>query len=156
MKTAEMFSLEERTRGFSHAFKITFADLTAAGLTQTLSLVTGVIAGDLVDKAAFYLKTPFTGGAGTALLMEVGFDGAAVDDPDAFLAGSELNSAGTEILAGDGDGAVFATLRTGHAFVEAASITALFTATTANLNTLTAGEVHVFLNLIRLSKAGGF
>jgi hypothetical protein len=151
MKTNELTSVEERSSGFTHMFKVfAVTDVNAAATTQTINLLTNVALGDYVTAAAFYLKVPFTGGAGTNTLLEVG----DVADADGFLAGSEVNSAGTEILAGDGDGAYFATLRTGKAYVGAETITCLFTNTGANLSTLTAGEVWIFIRLIRMAKLG--
>ena len=49
-----------------------------------------------------------------------------------------------EILGSDGNGAVFATLRTGWYALEAADLEVLLTATGANLTALTTGEVHVY------------
>lgn len=144
--------------GFSHVCTIEYTDLnTTAGTTKTIELLTGMTVGVLVDKAAFYLETGFVGASITNLLVEVGWDSAA-DDADGLLAGYEAATAGTEILAGDGDGAAFATLRTGYAFVAAGEIEVLFTATGANLTALTAGKCHIFLHvtdLAKLARSGG-
>ena len=142
--------------GFTHHFMIEYSDLTAAATTQTVALLENLPIGTLVDKAAMYLETGFVGPSITNLLVEVGHDSAA-DDPDSLLAGYEIATAGTEILAGDGDGAAFAAARTGYAFVAAGSLTALFTATGANLSVLTSGKVHLFLavrNLAALARSG--
>jgi hypothetical protein len=81
----------------------------------------------------------------------VGYDLAAgSDDPDAFLDNYEIHLDASEVLAGDGNGAVFATLRTGYAFQESAKITALFTATGGNLSVLTTGKVIVWLEVANI------
>lgn len=150
--------LEQQASGFTHHFAIDYTDLnTTAGTTKTITLLSSLPIGTLVTKAALYLESGFVGTAITNLLCEAGWDSAA-DDPDGLLAGYEIATAGTEILAGDGDGAAFATLRTGYAFVAAGDLTALFTATGANLTALTAGKVHLFLHVVKLAdlaRAGG-
>lgn len=156
MNIISLDSVPERANGFSHKAVITYADLNdTAGLTKTLDLVTDLVTGHFVRDAAFYLRTPFDGGATSALSLDVGYDLAAgSDDPDAFLDAYEIHADATEILAGDANGAVFATLRTGHAFKENAKITALFTATGGNLSLLTTGEVWIYLNVTPLHLLG--
>ena len=161
MDSISLQTTEERSSGFSHLWKIRYTDLNdTAALTKTLQLMgtaaNGVAVGDFVMAAAMYLRTAFVGTAVTNLAIEVGYDLASgTDDPDAFLDSYELAGVATEVLAADGNGAVFATLRTGYAFQEAADIEALFTAVGANLSALTAGEVWVFLRIVRLPKLGG-
>ena len=158
MTSRPISTIAERAGGWTHQFTITNADLTAAATTQTLQLIgsaqNGMAVGDIVRSAAFYLPTPFTATAGiTNLTMQIGYDLAAgTDDPDAFIKAVELFGAATEILAGDGNGDVFATLRTGYAFQELGDIEALFTATGGNLSTVTAGEVRVFLQISNLAR----
>lgn len=139
--------------GFTHKVVITFADLTALG-----AVASGVVplatytAGLGCTKAAFRLVTAFTGGATSALALDVGHNGATTDDPDSILDNYEVHSTGTEIFFGDGNGAVFATLRTGYYPLDAGTYEALFTATGGNLNALTAGEVNIYLRLEDLTK----
>jgi hypothetical protein len=154
MKTRQFNTVPERAEGWTHKFTIEPADLNdTAGLTKTLTLLSGLVAGDIVRDAAFYLETPFAGTGITNLALDVGYDVATgTDDPDGLLDNYELAGAATEVLAGDANGASFATLRTGQAFVESASVTALFTAVGANLALLTTGKVHVFLRVSRLAK----
>jgi hypothetical protein len=139
--------------GFTHKVVITFADLTALGAVAsgTVALAT-YTAGLGCTKAAFRLVTAFTGGATSALALDVGHNGATTDDPDSILDNYEVHSTGTEIMFGDGNGAVFATLRTGYYPLDAGTYEALFTATGANLNVLTAGEVNIYLRLEDLTK----
>lgn len=150
-------TVPERAGGWTHVFKIYYSDLSGtAGLTQTLQLIgssqTGLRVGDIVRNAAIYLPTAFvSSGAMSSLVIDVGWDLAAgTDDPDGLLDNYELLGTATEILAADANGAAFATLRNGFALQENGDIEAVFTAVGANLNTLTAGEVRVFLNVSRL------
>lgn len=156
MDTRRLTTIAETAGGWTHYFKITYADCTAGATTQTLQLIgtaqNGMAVGDIVRAAAFYLPTPFVGTGITNLTMQVGYDLAAgTDDPDAFIKAVELAGAATEILAGDGTGDVFATLRTGYAFQEAGDLEVLLTATGGNLSAMTAGEVRVFLQISKLS-----
>lgn len=157
MTTSPLNSTEERSAGFNWLFKIPYTDLTGtAGLTKTVTLLSGLGVGHIVQNAAFYLRTAYDGGATTNLALDVGYDLAAgTDDPDAILDNYEIHVDATEILAGDANGVIFATLRTGYAFQESASITALFTAVGANLTALTQGEVWIFLRVADLTKLGG-
>jgi hypothetical protein len=143
---------ETRESGFTHKIEITHADLTAAAVTETLTVLSGLTLGWLVRGAAFRLVEGFVGTDVTSLKLDVGWNGATTDDPDGLLDNYEIATAGTEILAGDGNGAAFATLRTGFCPLEATSIEALFTATGANVSVLTAGEVHIYLAASDLSK----
>lgn len=143
--------MAQEARRFTHRIEIDFSDLSAAATTKTLDLVTGLGVGDIVLGAAYKLETPFDGGATSALALDVGYDLAAgTDDPDAILDNYQIHLDSTEVLAGDGNGAIFATLRTGYAFLESAKITALFTATGANLSELTAGKVIIWLEIASL------
>lgn len=155
METRQLSTIAERSGGWTHYFKITNADLTAGATTQTLQLIgtaqNGLAAGDIVRSVAFYLATPFSGGSATNLTMQLGWDYATgTDAPAGLLAAVELLAA-SRVVAGDGTGSAFATLRTGFAAVEGADIEALFTSTGANLSTITAGEVRVFLQINKLS-----
>jgi hypothetical protein len=151
-KTLKLSAEESRETGFTHKAVITHNDLTAAATTETVSLVTGLGVGHLIKEAAFRLVSGFVGASVTNLTMEVGYDLAAgSDDPNGIIEAVELGTAGTEILAGDATGAIFATKRTGFAPQEGCTITALFTATGANVSVLTAGEVHVYLSVVDLT-----
>jgi len=154
MKIRRFCSEEIGATPFTDVAEISYTDLVALGAVTsgTLSLITGLTAGAIVTGAAYSLVTPFDGGATSALALDVGFNGASVDDPDAFLDNYQVHLDGTEVLAGDGNGAAFATLRTGHAFVESADIEALFTATGGNLNALTAGKIRIYLAVTRLGE----
>ena len=139
--------------GYTHKSVVTFADFTALGAVAsgTVALAT-YTAGLGCTKAAYRLVTAFDGGATSALALDVGHNGATTDDPDSILDNYEVHSTGTEIFFGDGNGAVFATLRTGYYPLDAGTYEALFTATGGNLNALTAGEVNIYLRLEDLTK----
>jgi hypothetical protein len=147
--------LEERIQtGCSHCAVIDYTDLLAAALTKTLVLLP-YVARDLIDKAFFDLVTPFDGGATSSLTVQLGWNGATVDDPDGLIAATQVHLDGTEILASDATGAAFATLRTGFAAQEAGAIEALFTAVGANLDTLTTGRMRIYFNAVPMSKLRG-
>lgn len=180
MKITEL-TLEERIKtGCSHQVVIDYTDLNdTAGAAKTLDLV-AYAARDCATLVAFDLIEPFDGGATSALAMKVGFDGATVDDDDAFIQSEELHLDATEVLASvgvppavatetvdstwDADAAtVVNSLRNvvnsfrarRIAFQEAGMIEAVFTATGANLDTLTAGKVALFLNIVNLPDIRG-
>lgn len=153
MATVTKLSAEEtRECGFTHKAIVRHTDLTGTAATSKVeTLLSGLTAGTLVQAAAFRLVTPFDGGATTNLALDVGWNLAAgTDDPDGLLDNYEIHVDATEVLAGDGNGAAFATLRTGFAFQESGSIEALLTATGANLSALTTGEVWIYLSVVDL------
>lgn len=140
--------------GFTHKFTIDTDDLVALGAstTGTITLMS-FVAGQGVTKAAFRLETALDGTSITNVALDVGYDvSSGTDDPDGILDNYEIAGAATEILYGDGNGAVFATLRTGFYPQVTGSYTALFTATGANLSAMTAGKVHIYLRIEDLNK----
>ena len=139
--------------GFTHKAVITSADLVALGAVASgvVSLAT-YTAGLGCTKAAYRLVTAFTGGATSALALDVGHNGATTDDADSILDNYEVHVDATEVMFGDGNGAVFATLRTGYYPLDAGSYEALFTATGGNLSALTTGEINIYLRLEDLTK----
>lgn len=144
---------QQANSGFTHRFTIDYTDCTAAATTQVFQLIDDLPRGHIVQAAAMELETGFAGTSITNLVLDVGYDLASgTDDPDAFLDGYEIATAGTEILAADGNGAVFATLRTGFANVEEMDIECLLTATGANLSAMTAGKVHIYLKVVDMRK----
>jgi hypothetical protein len=174
-------TLEERIKtGCSHQVVIDYTDLNdTAGAAKTLDLV-AYKARDCVTFTAFDLITPFDGGATSALAFKLGFDGATVDDDDAFIQSEELHLDATEVLASVGvppavaadtvdatygaeEAAVITSLRNvvGNfrarriAFQEAGMIEAVFTASGGNLNALTQGKVAIFMNIVNLPDIRG-
>lgn len=152
MKAYILGEQEASATGFSHKFVVPYTDLTGtAGLTLAVPLI-AYTAGTLFDKAAYKLVTAFDGGATTNMALDVGHNGASTDDPDSLIDNYETHLDATEVAYGDGNGAVFATLRTGYAALDAGNIEATFTAIGANLTALTQGEVHIYLHLVDLAK----
>lgn len=147
-------SLNEQARtGFTHKFTIDYLDLVAAGAATTLTIdLAAYAAGTALLAAAYRLETAFDGGATSALALDVGHNGATTDDPDSALDNYEIHADATEVLFGDGNGAIFATLRTGYCPLDAGTYQALFTATGGNLNVLTTGKIHIFLKIVDLTK----
>jgi hypothetical protein len=150
MKTTILSDQETRQTGFTHKFTIPYTDLTAAAVTQTVTL-TALTVGQLITNAAFRLVTPFDGGATTDMTLEVGWDTVGAD-PDGLIEAASVHLDGTEILVGDATGAAFAAKRTGRPVVAAQNATALFTASDANVSVLTVGEVDIFLAIADLAK----
>lgn len=152
-------SLQEQTNsGFTHKLVIPYTDLTGtAGTAKTIALMT-LAAGQFIAGGAIYMPTTFTDGAATMsnLTLKIGLDfstgSPTADDDDCLLEAIELEATGTELVAKDFNGASFATKRTGEACCEAATMNAIFTATGANLTTLTAGQVNIFLKVVDLTK----
>lgn len=151
----EALGVEMQARtGFTHKFTIDYSDLAALGAVTsgTVTLAAYTAGAHLVTGGAFRLETSFDGGATSALALDVGHNGGTTDDPDSILDNYEVHEDATQITAGDANGAIFATLRTGYAPQDSGNIEALFTATGGNLNALTSGKVHIYLGLVDLSK----
>lgn len=138
--------LEESIRGgWTHEAKITYTDLAALanGATATFNLAvlpsatqaTGAPAADVFGFVGLYLKTPFVFSDGT-LISSTFSVGDVTNGVASDLAATECNAAGTFITAKQGT--------TWVAYV--AALTKIVTVTgtaTKNLNTATAGEVHI-------------
>ena len=119
---------------------VDYTDLSdTAGTGKTLTVA--VDAGKLVTGGPHILNTTFTDGAATmsSLVYTVG-DG---DDADHYLTSTEVEETGTEITYKAGTG-------TTKAYTGADTVDIAFTATGANLSTLTAGKLKVYLNIADL------
>jgi hypothetical protein len=140
-----LFSEEKIAGGWTHEAKITYADLAAlsAGNTATFALAslpaaapTGFPASDVFGWVQLYLKTPFVFSDGSLISCAVTV-GDATNGVTFDLASTELASAGTFITA--------KTSNTWNSVIAALTKNIYFTGTAAkNLNTATAGEVHIF------------
>jgi hypothetical protein len=175
-------SLEERVKtGCSHVATIDYTDLNTEGDTsKTLVLFAGGAARDIINRVMFDLVTAFDGTSTTSLLLDVGYNGASVDDDDAFIDGVELHNDATEILAAcnnvdapttttvdetysTAESAALNGTRTAvnnlrakiYAAQEAFALEAKFTSVTANLDDLTSGRLRIYFNLIRLPDLRG-
>jgi len=95
-------TIEEAARngGFNSVVTIDADDLAAKGAVAsgTFTLASALPKGVLVARTAYDLETPFDGGTLSALKLDVGFNGATVDDDDALIDNKELAVDGTEIL----------------------------------------------------------
>jgi hypothetical protein len=147
MKTTTFRSINESPRGFNHRFVIDHTDLTEAAddTTQAITLIT-LPAGSVVKSAAMFLNTPFedaSDAAFDATTLIVGDSG----DTDRYLASTELNENGTEILAKAAPGANIP-----HAYAAATAVTATFGSMAAKaLEDLDVGEVSIYLETSDLS-----
>lgn len=153
MRVETLMEEQAANSGFTHRLTLDYTDCTAAATTQTFQFLNDLPRGHIVQAAAFELETAFAGTSITNLSLDVGYDLASgTDDPDAFLDAYEIAGAATEVLGGDGNGAVFATLRTGYFNQEEMDIEVLLTATGANLSAMTAGKIHIYLKVVDLRK----
>ena len=131
--------------GFTDSIRIKVADLSAAATTETINLA--VKAGTQVRNVAFKLHTAFDGGSTSNLTLQVG-DGT---DTDAFISNSIIHADATEENFGPSvAGGVGGKL--GKAFAADGNINMLFTATGANISTLTAGDIEIFFNFVHLNE----
>ena len=114
----------------------------------------------------------FVGASVTNLAATLGYNGATVDDADAFIESTELATAGTELLVAAGSiatGTVDETYATTEAAVvnslrarvnglqaqEAGTVELVLTSTGANLSALTAGKLRCYFNVVEVSKLRG-
>lgn len=154
LKTS-ILSLEEQAKtGFTHKSVITYSDIATAGganTAVTMSLLP-YSAGTAFQAAAYKIVgTGFVGPSITNLTVIVGWNGGTTDDDNGLIEASEIATAGTEVLYLLGNGEAFATKKSGYVALDAGSIQAVFTATGANLNVLTAGEIHIYLKAVDLT-----
>jgi hypothetical protein len=170
-------SLEERLKTkCSHLQVVDFNDLTdTAGTTKTLTVFTGK-AGQTLGRVVGKIKTNFDGGSTTDLTVTATLNYGSSTDKIVIPATS-IHEDGTEVahfpvqIADVDDGTVDTTygqdeadvitsLRTKlnavlgalpKAINEAWTLDLLFTATGANLSTLTAGKVQIFFDVLDYS-----
>lgn len=154
LKTIPLSNEEALKTGFTHKSIITYTEVAAIGAATGGALVLAPYTAGTAFQAAAYkvVGTGFVGASVTNLTVKVGWNGATTDDDDGLIAASEICTAGTEILYLLGDGAAFAANKTGYVALDAGNIEATFTSTGANLSAMTAGEVHIYLKLVDLTK----
>lgn len=146
MKTLTLSNEEKLQTGFTHKAVLDFADtagtdFTAAATTQTFTLFT-LAAGQVVDNIAYKLDTTFTSGTITALTIALGDNGSST----AYLTAKSVFTGATPITYAAGDGAA-TNQSAGKAYTAADAIKALFTATTANISTITAGKISIYFRV---------
>jgi hypothetical protein len=116
---------------------------SAADTDQTIALLS-VVAGDVVEKAAFQLVTAFSDASDAAFndtKVQVG-DGT---DTDEYIAATQVNLNGTEVL-------FAANVNTRFAYTAADTVDLLVESMTAkSLSNLDAGEIHIYLAVTKLT-----
>jgi len=156
--------------GFTHKAIITYADLTAAAGTQTLTIFpdgsvygynqqTGVAmqdttltqlpAGFTVEKTQIRLVTPFTGGAISAATVTLG-DKASTNRYMASAATDLFTAAGTNTKDNVASATTY-TFSTTDVANSNAQLVAVIATTGGNVNTATAGVLEIFLALADIS-----
>lgn len=140
---------------FTHKITVDYTDISAAALTKSIQILPEISGsnnpvGTFVTAAGYRLETPFDGGDTATLSVQIGDDG----DPNRFLVETttELHKDATQkknVVAA----ASVTTMP--FAYDAANGIDALFTATEANLNELTAGSVDLFLRVGYLAEFDG-
>jgi hypothetical protein len=146
MKTTILSDQETRQSGFTHKFTIPSTALTAGATSQAITL-TALPAGSLITNAAWRLKTNFAGGASSALTLQVGVTGNA----DAMIAPASVLNGDTPIAVTSATGDMSDENKFGLPVAAATNVIATFTATGANVSTLTSGEVDVFIAVANLA-----
>lgn len=173
MKVQEL-GIEEMARfGATHRIVVLAEDLNgtgtgygalsaadAAATTGTLTPFAALAAGVMSQFVAGYLKTAFDGTSTTSLTLTGGYNLASgTDKSDGYQAAIELHNDATEIryfpqeIADPSDttttqAAVISLIKTNRkVFTVANTVDLLFTATTANLDDLLTGELHLYFRL---------
>jgi len=147
MKTTTFRALHESPRGFNHRFVISAQDLTEAAdnTAQSFTLLTLPV-GSVVKSAAMFLNTPLKDASDTAFnstTLIVGDSG----DTARYLASTQLNENGTEILA-----KAAPVDKVPHAYASATAVTATFGSMAAKkLADIDVGEVSIYLETSDLS-----
>jgi hypothetical protein len=146
MTAYELPANTKAATGFTHQVVVTHTDLTESTVDtdQTIALLS-VVAGDVVEKAAFKLVTAFEDASDAAFNdtnVSVGDGG----DTDRFIASTEVNENGNEV-----DFAANANT-TAYAYTEADTVDLLVESMTAkSLSNIDAGEIHIYLAVTKLS-----
>jgi hypothetical protein len=146
MKTYELPTETKAATGFTHKSVVTHTDLTEsdADTDQTIALLS-VVAGDVVQKAAYKLVTAFSDASDAAFSdtqVQVG-DG---NDTDEYIAAKQVNENGTEVLFAANVNTV------PFAYTAADTVDLLVESMTAkSLSNLDAGEIHIYLAVTKLS-----
>ena len=146
MQVYELPNETKAATGFTHKAIVTHVDLTesTADTDQTIALLS-VVAGDVVEKAAFQLVTAFSDASDAAFndtKVQVG-DGS---DTDEYIAAKQVNENGTEVLFAANVNTV------PFAYTAADTVDLLVESMTAkSLSDLDAGEIHIYLAVTKLT-----
>lgn len=136
--------------GCNYEVVIDYTDLSdTAGTTKTL---TADIPADHWVRGGFHvLETDFTDGAATMsnLVYTVGDD----SDADLFMTSTEVETTGTEVDGkGPTPGSGAVATPTGKYYGSADTLDLAFTATGANLSTLTGGKLRYFFSMVNFAE----
>ena len=140
--TIQQLSIEEQARyGATHKAVISYAngDFTAAATSQSWTLA-ALVAGHKIANAFLRVPTLLSGGSVSAASVTVGDTGTA----NAFITATDVFTGGVIAKAGDGAGFNQAG---GKMYVSASNLVVALGTTTANVSTLTAGELDVYFSL---------
>jgi hypothetical protein len=146
MQVYELPNETKAATGFTHKAIVTHVDLTesTADTDQTIALLS-VVAGDVVQKAAFQLVTAFKDASDAAFndtQVQVG-DG---NDTDEYIAATQVNENGTEVLFAANVNTV------PFAYTAADTVDLLVESMTAkSLSNIDAGEIHIYLAVTKLT-----
>jgi hypothetical protein len=146
MQVYELPNETKAATGFTHKAIVTHVDLTeaTADTDQTIALLS-VVAGDVVEKAAYKLVTAFKDASDAAFndtKVQVG-DGT---DTDEYIAATQVNENGTEVLFAANANT------TAYAYTAADTVDLLVESMTAkSLSNIDAGEIHIYLAVTKLS-----
>jgi hypothetical protein len=145
MKVYELPYESKAASGFTHKVIIEKADFTSATNTQTLSLL-ATPAGTIIKDAAHKLVTPLVSSDGT--LVSAAYSLGNTASATSVMSSTEVLGTATEVV-------YKAMTVTAPVAITAAdqSVVAAFTATASKaLNTVTAGEIHVYLQVVDTNK----
>lgn len=144
MNIKQVDILEAAVRGYTHIVTIDYTDLTDADTAQTIAILPDPTSAtsQLVEKevscVGIDITTPFAASGLTDMTIIIGDDG----NDDRFFTAALAN------LNGSGFYSVPAAVTTQpYTYKAANTVDAIFTSTGANLDTLTAGEVKLFLKV---------
>jgi hypothetical protein len=138
METNKLPVETQALTGCNTEIVVDYTDLSdTAGTSKTLTVA--VANGQAVTAGPHILMTDFAGPSISSLVYTVG-DG---DDADHYLTSTEVEVSGTEVDYKLGTGV-------SKLYTIADTIDLAFTASGANLNTLTAGKLKVYVNILDL------
>jgi len=144
MKTYELPAETKAATGFTHKVVIEKSDFTSATNTQTLNLMSAP-AGTVISNAAHKLVTPLV--SSDATLISAAYSLGNTASATSIMSSTETLGTASEVV-------YKAMTVTAPVAITAASqnIVAAFTATADKaLNTVTAGEIHVYLAVANLN-----
>ena len=146
MQVYELPNETKAATGFTHKAIVTHVDLTetTADTDQTIALLS-VVAGDVVQKAAFQLVTAFSD-AGVAAFNDTTVQLGDGSETVEAIAATQVNENGTEVLFAANVNTV------PFAYTAGYTVDLLVESMTAkSLSDLDAGEIHIYLAVTKLS-----